>query len=214
MEGIEIIRYSPILQKAFKYIVENSSSNYLPYHNLNHLLTVLKYSDLIAHGEEVYYDQRTPLHLAALFHDVNHSGGRLKDSENIKNAEKAFEEFADIHLNIGKSFTKDEFNIYSQVVHLIRVTEYPYTTPHSALTPMQKIIRDADMMQAFEYNWINQITLGLAAESKITIKEFIPKQRHFLEDIQFLTETGKKLKQEKWSKIMNEFRILEVSLGL
>jgi len=214
MEGIEIIRYNPLLQKALKFIMEKSTSNYLPYHNLNHLLTVLKYSDLIAHGEEVYYDQSTPLHLAALFHDVNHSGGKLKDSENIKNAEKAFEEFAKIYLNLGGGHTKEEFDIYAQVTHLIRVTEYPYVKAHSALTPMEKIIRDADMMQAFEYNWISQTTLGLAAESGMTIKEFIPKQRHFLEDIQFLTDTGKRLKKEKWSKIMNEFRILEVSMEI
>lgn len=106
MEGIEVIKYNPLLQKALKFIMVNNTSNYLPYHNFNHLLTVLKYSNLIAHGEEVYYDQRTPLHLAALFHDVNHSGGKLKDSENIKNAEKAFEDFAKIYLNLGGKYTK------------------------------------------------------------------------------------------------------------
>jgi hypothetical protein len=211
MEGIEIIRYNPLLQKAFKYIVEKSISNYLPYHNLNHLLTVLKYSDLIAHGEEVYYDQRTPLHLAALFHDVNHSGGKLKDSENIEYAVIAFENFAQAYMNMSDD--KDVL-IFNEVISLIRVTEYPYVKAHSALTPMEKIIRDADMMQAFEYNWINQATLGLAAEAGMTIRDFIPRQRHFLEDIQFLTSTGKKLKKEKWSKIMNEFRILEVSMEI
>ena len=94
MEGIEIIRFSPLLQRAFKYIIENSTSNNLPYHNINHLLTVLKYTDYIAEGELVYYDQRTPLHLAALFHDVNHSGGKLKDCDNILLAITSFKEFA------------------------------------------------------------------------------------------------------------------------
>jgi hypothetical protein len=214
MEGIEIIRYNPMLQKAFKYIIEESNSNYLPYHNLNHLLTVLKYTDKIAHGEEVYYDKRLPLHLAALFHDVNHSGGKLEDYENIENAEKAFEEFANIHLNINKKFTRDEFDIYSQVVHLIRATQFPYSKPNSATNRFEKIIRDADMMQNFENNWINQTTLGLASESNTSIKDFIPKQRHFLESITFLTKTANKIKEERWSDVMNQFRILEVSVGL
>lgn len=208
MEGIEIIRYNPLLQKALKFIVENSSSNYLPYHNLNHLLTVLKYSDLIAHGEEVYYDQRTSLHLASLFHDVNHSGGKLKDSENIDNAISSFQQF------FSQKDSGLSASVISEVIQLIKVTEFPYTKAHSATTSMEKIIRDADMMQQFEYNWINQTTLGLASESGINIKDFIPKQRHFLEDIQFLTKTGRNLKKEKWGKVMDEFRILEISMGL
>jgi len=208
MEGIEIIRYSPVLQDGFKYIIENSTSNYKPYHNLNHLLTVLKYSDYIANGEGVYYDQRLPLHLAALFHDVNHSGGKLSDGENIENAVKAFQGFF--------SHTKESISaeVISKAISLIRVTQFPYTKAHSALDRMEQIIRDADMMQQFEYNWINQATLGLARESNTPVKEFVLKQRHFLEDIQFLTRTAREFKEINWKRIMNEFRILEVSLDL
>jgi len=43
LEAIEIIDKYDYLQKAFKYIILNNSSNNSPYHNLNHLLTVLKY---------------------------------------------------------------------------------------------------------------------------------------------------------------------------
>lgn len=211
MEGIEIVKHHPLLIKAFKYIIDFSKSNYLPYHNLNHLLTVLKYSDMIAHGEGVYFDQRTPLHLAALFHDVDHSGGKLKDSENIENAVNAFIDFAHKHMNL---YTNEDVNIYDEVIDLIKVTEYPYVKPTSALTQTEKIIRDADMMQAFEYNWINQTTLGLASETNTPIKDFIPKQRHFLESVIFLTDTALNIKKERWADTMNQFRILEVSLEL
>ena len=101
-----------------------------------------------------------------------------------------------------------------EVHKLIEATQYPYVQPESTLTQKQKILRDADMMQAFEYNWINQITMGLASELKMDVEEFIPKQRLFLESVQFRTETAKRLKKEKWANIMNEFRILEVSMGI
>ncbi|MEK6828996.1 MAG: HD domain-containing protein [Nanoarchaeota archaeon] len=210
MEGIEIIRYSPVLQDGFRYIIENSTSNYMPYHNLNHLLTVLKYSDFIANGEGVYYDQRLPLHLAALFHDVDHSGGEFKDDgENIKRASAAFRKFSE---TTSEKISQDTVQ---KVVALIEATQYPYIKPHSALeSRLQHIIRDADLMQQFEYNWIGQATLGLAKEGDIPIKEFIPKQRLFLEEIKFLTKTANEFKEKNWSKIMNEFRILEVSMLL
>lgn len=206
MEGIEIIRYHPLLQEAFAHIVKNSSSNYLPYHNLNHLLTVLKYSDYIAREEGVYYDKRLPLWIAALFHDVNHSGGELKDSENIKNAKNEFHQFCIIH---GLT---EEFRV--EVDSIIEATEFPYTKPSSNLKKFQEIIRDADMMQQFEYNWINQTTLGLAKENKISTEELIPKQRHFLESIIFLTKSANAFKKKNWRRIMDEFRILEVCMQI
>lgn len=210
MEGIEIIRYSSVLQDAFRYIIEHSTSNYMPYHNLTHLLTVLKYSDYIANGEGIYYDQRLSLHLAALFHDVNHSGGEFKeDSENIERAIAAFINFSNT--------TREKFSVDTRqkTIALIEATQYPYIKPHSALEDrLQHIIRDADLMQQFEANWIGQATLGLAKENGVSIKNFIPKQRLFLEDIKFLTKTANDFKEKNWSQIMHEFRILEVSMLL
>ncbi len=145
------------------------------------------------------------IHLAALFHDVDHSGGKLKDSENIILAKTAFGKFA--------SQEKLDSNIISEVENLINATEFPYTIPNSNISKFQTIIRDADMMQAFEYNWISQTTLGLASEFGLTVQDFIPKQRAFLEHIIFLTKTAEKFKKSQWSKVMNEFRILEVSMS-
>lgn len=206
MEGIEIVRYNPILQEAFAHIVRNNTSNHLPYHNLNHLLTVLKFSDYIAREEGVYYDKRLPLHLAALFHDVNHSGGELPDSENIKRAKDEWHVFCNMHA-INEEIRKE-------VDSIIEVTEFPYVKPHSSLSQLQIIIRDADMMQAFEYNWIHHTTLGLAKESKMSIEEFIPKQRNFLESIKFFTPSANKFKESHWRQVMDEFRILEVCMNV
>lgn len=200
--GIEIIQSEPLLKKAFKWIIENNTSNHLPYHNLNHLLTVLKYCDYIAMGEMVYYDNRMELYLAALFHDVYHSGGKLTDDLNILNAKTAFEEF--------KLSLKEILNVSSdKVTSLIECTQYPYHVPFDDLTLHHKIIRDADMMQAFEYNWIHQTTLGLATESGKTFKDFIKSQRTFLENVTFYTPTALEYKNKRWKQVMHEFRILE-----
>lgn len=210
MEGIHIIQRSELLQKAFAYIVDNSTSNYLPYHNLNHLLTVLKYVDYLAQEEGVYFDKRTSLHLAALFHDVNHSGGKLKDSENIENAINAFLKFYEEQVD----YLNEDKKLIDEVVDNIKSTQFPYVQPNSSITLYQKIMRDADMMQQFEYNWINQTTLGLAKEQKIDIRKFVYHQRHFLESTIFLTQSANDFKRKNWNKMMNEFRILEVSLGI
>lgn len=210
MEGIEIIKTSPVLQDAFRYIIQNSTSNYMPYHNLNHLLTVLKYSDYIAKGEGVYYDRRLPLHLGALFHDVDHLGGEQKDDdENIVRAIDAFTKF------VNTTSEKLSTEVANKTILIIEATRYPYREPHSSIEDRLKmIIRDADLMQQFEYNWIGQATLGLAKEAGMSVKEFIPKQRIFLEEIQFLTKTARKFKEKNWNQIMEEFRILEVSMDL
>lgn len=199
--GIEIIQSEPLLKKAFKWIIENSNSNHLPYHNLNHLLTVLKYCDYIAMGEMVYYDNRMDLYLAALFHDVNHSGGKLKDDKNIQNAKDAFCIFS-----INEKLSN---KMYDKVLSLINCTQYPYHVPFDDLTLHHKIIRDADMMQAFEYNWIHQTTLGLASESDKTFQDFIKLQRAFLENVTFYTPTALEYKNKRWKQVMHEFRILE-----
>lgn len=170
-------------------------------------MTVLKYSEFIAKGEGIYFDRRLPLHLAALFHDVDHLGGKQKgDDENIERAIKAFTMFVE-------TSGKITLDVANKVILIIEATRFPYKEPHSSIDDKLKmIIRDADLMQQFEYNWIGQTTLGLAMEAGMSIEEFIPKQRHFLEEMKFLTKTARKFKEKNWSQIMEEFRILEVSM--
>jgi hypothetical protein len=207
-EALDIIERHKIVQKAFRYIFENNPSNYLPYHDLNHAMTVLKYCDYLAEKEEVYFDKRIPLYLGALFHDFNHSGGKLSEPENIENAKAGFNEFA-MQENLSA-------NIMVLVNGIIEATEYPYNVnlPHSKCTKLQKIIRDADMMQQYECNWVSQSTLGLAKEAGQDPKKFIPYQRRFLEELKFLTKAAQKFKEEHWSRVVHEFRVLEVSMGM
>lgn len=207
-EALDIIEKHELLQRAFKYVFENNPSIDLPYHDIEHAMTVLKYSEYLAKKEQVYFDKRMSLYLAALFHDFGHSGGKLSDTENIKIAKKGFREFAKQE-NLGGGMRL-------AVEQIIDATEYPYNLniPHSKASKLQKIIRDADMMQQYERNWVSKSTLGLAREGGLDPKEFIPYQRRFLEELKFLTKSANRFKQKHWSRIVHEFRVLEVTMGL
>lgn len=153
LEAIEIIDKYDYLKKAFKYIIINSKSNSLPYHNLNHILTVLKftYQGAIEEGVANEKDLRELL-ISAIFHDVNHTGGKEKDDVNIENSKKIMKKFVD----------SQKIDVDIDVMNeILDATQYPYVIDSDKLNLKQSIIRDADLMQVYEYNWIHQNILGL-----------------------------------------------------
>lgn len=205
LTGIEIIGKYDYLQKALKYIIENSSSNDLPYHNLNHLITVMKYCHeglvfIGAKDESIY----KLLLVSALFHDVNHSGGKLSDDKNIELAKKSLIDFVE-----SESMDIDLDDAFG----ILDATQYPYVIESSELTTLQSIIRDSDLMQIYEYNWLQQNILGLAKELNISIVDFLPGQKKFMDSAVFNTQYGIELKKLKWDSLINEYDILEKSLN-
>lgn len=201
LEAIEIIDKYDYLQKAFKYIILNSNSNDRPYHNLNHLLTVLKYCYLGA-IEEFITDEKelSELLLTAIFHDVNHSGGKKTDDINIKNSKRVIKEFVELE-NI-------DVNIDS-IDEILDATQYPYVIEGSNLNKRQAIIRDADLMQVFEYNWIHQNILGLSNELNMDFLDFVKPQRKFLDSAEFNTKWGKKMKKERWKDVIRQYEMFQ-----
>lgn len=201
LEAIEIIDKYDYLQKALKFIIINSESNNSPYHDLNHLLTVLKYCYQGIEGEKISNKKEvTQLLLSAIFHDVNHTAGKEKDDVNIKNSKKIMKKFIEsekIDVNL------DAMN------DILDATQYPYEIDGSDLNICQSIIRDADLMQVFEYNWIQQNIGGLSNELNLKFIDFLTPQRKFLENAEFNTSWGKKLKKEKWDNVMRQFKMLE-----
>jgi len=201
LEAIEIINKFDYLQKAFKYIIINNKANNAPYHNLNHLLTVTKF----AYQGMLYenLDDKESLKLMLLttiFHDVNHSAGKKSDDVNVSNSKKALKAFVeseDIKIDL------DEAN------KLLDATQYPYVIEAKDLTELQKIIRDADLTQVFEYNWIQQNIIGLSTELNIDFFDFLKGQRKFLDNAEFNSKWGKALKKEKWNTTMKQFDMLE-----
>jgi len=201
LEAIEIIDKYDYLKKAFKYIILNNNSNSNPYHNLNHLLTVMKYCYLGAISEKITDEKElSELLIAAIFHDVNHSGGKKTDDINIKNSKKSIKDFIE----------SQDIDVDLEVINeILDATEYPYVIDSSKLNIRQSIIRDADLMQVFEYNWIHQNILGLSTELKMNFLDFVKPQRKFLDSVEFNTKWGKEMKKERWKDVVNQYEMFE-----
>jgi hypothetical protein len=201
LEAIEIIDKYEYLQKAFKYILLNSKSNNGPYHNLNHLLTVLKYCYLGGLSEGIKDEKELrELLIAAIFHDVNHTIGKEKDDVNVQNSKDA----------IGKFVKQEEIDADTDYMNkLLDATQYPYVIEGKDLDLKQGIIRDADLMQVFEYNWIHQNIAGLSSELKMDFLDFVQPQRKFLESAAFNTTWGKKMYKERWGDVMKQYEMFE-----
>jgi len=200
LEAIEIINKYDYLQKAFKYILLNGKSNDNPYHDLNHLMTVMKYCYQGAIAEGVEGKELRELLVTALFHDINHSGGKKTDEENIKESKRIIKKFVEVE---GVDVDIDIMN------NIIDATQYPYTIDGKDLDVRQSIIRDADLMQVYEYNWVQQNIGGLSSELNIDFIDFLKPQRKFIESVEFNTKWGKDLKKKKWADVMRQFRMLE-----
>lgn len=196
---LDIIRTKKAYQKAFKWICENSTSKALPYHNMEHTLVVFKncyeasnYYKL----DEIYGDYvETELCLAALFHDMNHSGSG-PDDENIEMAIESFENFiSEVGGDINEDLNPQSVN---NIKSLIKLTKFPHEDDEisAGITIQQKIMRDSDMMSAVEENWLQTTIFGLGEEfkSESTLHQ-INNQIKFMLSNKLYTEWAK----EKWN---------------
>tara|TARA_R110002020_G_scaffold366045_1_gene578153 strand:- start:96 stop:713 length:618 start_codon:yes stop_codon:yes gene_type:complete len=184
---LTILKQNQLLSKGVEWVLKNSKSNTLPYHNFNHLLTVVKhcYYASIHHG--LLVDEALELLLAALFHDVNHSGGEKPDSENIEMSKDALRQF----------LSENDFYVdVEEVCNIINSTQYPYVMETEELSLKQSIIRDCDLMQVLEDNWIQQNMIGLSEELSISMEDMINGQTKFLDSVSFITDYGKKHNEE------------------
>lgn len=90
--------------------------------------------------------------IGALFHDFNHSGGQLQfDGDNIS-----------LVIDAWLKFSKEDDFTTSEVEELIRGTQFPYVNEEPS--DSVRILRDADMMQWFEDDFIEHTIMGLNKE--------------------------------------------------
>jgi hypothetical protein len=148
-------------QKALQLLATENPSNFLPYHNLQHHLTVAKYCLQGARAEGLTETDTQNLLIAAFLHDFGHSGGAKTDAENVDLAIDTCREFL-LHNN----FPLAEI---SKITDIIRATQYPYVLEAESLNICQKILRDADLMQMYEPTLFSMNISGLASEMKVSI---------------------------------------------
>ena len=122
------------LGKIIQWILENNTSQALPYHNFEHSLYVM----INAHEcwtyekGEMDYDAIRALLIAALFHDYNHSGGFFQnDAGNIKQATEGVmtlsfdDEFGKLRQDIKTHlYAEGVCGIFHGI--LIEKTKYPH----------------------------------------------------------------------------------------
>jgi hypothetical protein len=138
--------------------------------------------------------------IAAIFHDVNHTIGKEKDDVNVQNSKDAIKKFV----------KQEEIDADTNYMNkLLDATQYPYVIEGKDLDLKQGIIRDADLMQVFEYNWIHQNISGLSSELKMDFLDFVQPQRKFLESAAFNTDWGKGMHKDKWGDVVKQYEMFE-----
>lgn len=171
------------LNHALAYVQIENPSNKVPYHNLDHCLTVVKWCGRLAGMCSLTPEEEKALILAAIFHDFDHSAGVEEDSVNINRAVTGLMKFAAIH--------RVDPELIAAAVDNIQVTQFPFI--HEPKTVSQKIIRDADLLQSLEPNREEVLIDGLRKElevkfkRKITRGEFCENQVKFLDGLKLYT---------------------------
>ncbi len=205
MTRIEIINKYPTLRLGLKFIMFNNKSNMAPYHNLSHMLTVMKHCYDALHYMNMLDDEDDYIEiflLVALFHDFDHSMGRRDDAYNISQAKLGLEFFFKVNqldFSYYKKFTDSIFD----------ATQYPYIIKSEDLTIYQQIIRDADLLQMAEPDWISHVILGLSEEMHYPLDALMEGERKFLKSIEFHTVYGKLMQNSFGKQVWKEFKMLE-----
>jgi hemerythrin len=193
LNGIEVIKKLKLEDHLGNLLNDNKSNN-APYHNLNHTLCVIKNVYYLANQEDLNNKEIKNLVLAAIYHDFNHSQGEKKDDENIKEAIKALKKYVE-----GDT---------TDIEELIKATQYPYVIEDKDLSDSQKVLKDADVMQIFEDNFIQQVIYGLSTELKMSVKDFLPIQIKFLDNLKYYTKAAQEISKSRLSTIKDETNFL------
>ena len=200
---LEIVRndsglYEGDLKRYFQYVFFHAENLRLPYHNFRHTTFVLAMCHMIS-GQ--YSGQLTKrairnLLIAALFHDYNHTGILVDDRINIELAIKG----------LGTCLLPGDEDYQDDIFGIIRITEYTNDTMLTDISLTQAIIRDADVLQAFSSDWIQEIILNLSEEQKESPIGMLRLQIAYLEGLRFHTDWAK----ETYPKSAIEAKVSEV----
>jgi hypothetical protein len=182
-----------IFDIILSWISKNNEGSVNPYHNNEHLSDIYKNCIEISNYENI--DDANNLLVAALFHDVNHSGGKYTDDVNIKNSVNSFLQFCYENKDIIKKYNID-INLVSE---LIKCTQFPYTVDPK--NKLEEILRDADRSILFNDDFddtYKKVIVGISKEQNISIRKQLENQIKFVENLKYYTQyMNNKLKRLK-----------------
>lgn len=202
------------LQPAIDYRNQYNKSGKLLYHNNQHMDFVLQdcieyylHEQITKTSSSVVYSPR-PLFFAAIFHDVNHSGGERTDDLNIQEALSFWQEYC---------FSHPEINAYelSSVEWLIRATQYPYLELNVSLPPpffqvyeFAAVLRDADLMTI--YHGIDGLVMSslylfqeMSVHKEMTYQQYVDGNTKFLREVCWGTKWAKEKADLLWDSRLN-----------
>lgn len=126
------------LEHVLEQFCESNQSSFAPYHNAYHSFFVAMTVGQGAQYHRLDIEASRALHIAALFHDVNHSGGRSIDVVNIEQAL--------IVVDGLNGLQSDERQLAKKLIHAT-LRPSPSNVKWNLL---ETLLRDADLMQAYE----------------------------------------------------------------
>jgi|688.fasta_scaffold00172_182 hypothetical protein len=193
----------------------NKEPNANPYHNLQHCINVYKWCEKIAAHENKEF--AIELQWAALFHDFDHSGGRVDDNINLLYAVTGFNLFyakwANQHINQWDYYNPGHI---AKIVSIIRCTAFiKGTFPVEPITFEEKAIRDADLMSVFlpdeeAIEALNGLYKEISLSNNLTRLEFWDSNKSFFNKVTWYTDYGK-LKSAELNNRIDELRPLFLS---
>lgn len=143
------------LQNVWRWVVRQNDSADLPYHNQYHAQCMVIDCYRAALFAELSQTEKKLLVISAMFHDINHSGGRTSDDLNIQEALRC--------LLVAVDEGVVEFADAVVCQNIIQATQYPYVEGRQS-TELQRIIRDADIRPLTRDTWFEQVVIGLHDE--------------------------------------------------
>jgi hypothetical protein len=188
-----------------RWILENNSSQALPYHNFSHSLWVTHFADQ-AYRYKRPQSKTSPKELiaAALFHDTDHSGGFFADdANNVDKAIACFRQFVEKYCYCCAEDHGFQSVDTATVGCLIQTTKYPLEPLDTASLQMLALqdefhfqaqcLRDADMMQnCSETNTLLSDYVAIKQElfRNMSYTEYTEKSLEFLRKINYETDFG------------------------
>lgn len=121
--------------------------------------------------------------IAGLFHDYDHTGKKGPDRVNIDRA----------IAGLRKHILPEDLPYIDEIIAILEVTEYPHVGDSATFSLEQRIMRDADMTQAFDKVWIGEIVFGYGGELGISPVQMLQNQLTFLDGLHFLTSFGEEM---------------------